>query len=38
MVFLEFSATDFADYENKNRVIQVLTVLNTLSVKWEDIQ
>ena len=36
--FLEFSATDFAEYENENGVIQLLTVLNTLSVKWEGIQ
>ena len=35
MIFLEFSATDFAEYENENRVIQLLTILNTLSVKWE---
>ena len=27
MFFLEFSATDFAEYENKNRVIQLLTLL-----------
>ena len=40
MFFLEFSATDFAEYENENenRVIQLLTILNTLSVKWEGIQ
>ena len=35
---LEFSATDFSEYENENGVIQLLTVLNTLSVKWEGIQ
>ena len=38
MFFREFSATDFAEYENENRVIQLLTVLNTLLVKWEGIQ
>ena len=38
MFFLEFSITDFAEYENRNRVIQLLTVLNTLSVKCEGIQ
>ena len=38
MFFLEFSVTDFAEYENEHRVIQLLTVLNTLSVKWEGIQ
>ena len=38
MFFLEFSATDFAEYENENGVIQLLTVLNTLSVKWEGVQ
>ena len=27
MFFLEFSATDFAEYENKNREIQLLTLL-----------
>ena len=25
MFFLEFSVTDFAEYENENRVIQLLT-------------
>ena len=38
MFFLEFSVTDFAEYENEHRVIQLLTVLNTLSVKWEGMQ